>query len=288
MDFKEVEKIVGHYQSNLFKNSNSYSVGVLKSHFKGAGLQFKDHQAYTHGDDIRFIDWKLLAKKQTPYIKTFEEERNVEIIIIVDCGMSMQHGYKGVSKLQACIEICVLMYLLADLSNDKVNVVLIGEKIINLPKESGKKGITQLIMSLERNNIIDENGKIKIGINQKSNIKDDEIYKNILKSLSKKKELVILSDFNNFLDFKQLKSFLKVSSLHCFRIIGPLDENDSIKFSLFGLIRDNKTKKLKKVNLLQNSIKSIDRDEIEKILGRNIKTLNVKDRYLENFVRDMI
>ena len=45
---------------------------------------FKEHQIYSHGDDVRFIDWKLLAKSQTPYIKTFEEERNVEISIILD------------------------------------------------------------------------------------------------------------------------------------------------------------------------------------------------------------
>src|SRR5210317_920729 len=108
MNFEEVRKVVGSIKSNIFKNSNAYSIGMLKSHFRGTGLQFKEHQVYTHGDDIRHIDWKLLAKKREPYIKTYEEERNVEIVVVIDTSATMLTGYNGVSKLQAAIEICCL------------------------------------------------------------------------------------------------------------------------------------------------------------------------------------
>ena len=100
MNLLEIEKIVSKIQSNLFKNSNSFSVGMLKSHFKGAGLQFKEHQVYNPGDDVRFIDWKLSAKTQNTFVKTFEEERNVEINVVIDVSNSMFVGYKNVSKLR--------------------------------------------------------------------------------------------------------------------------------------------------------------------------------------------
>ena len=110
MNIKEVHKAVSKIKASLFKNSNSYSIGMLKSHFRGSGLQFKEHQLYDHGDDIRFIDWKLLAKTGIPYIKTFEEERNVDIVVIIDASMSMFTGFENISKLQASIEICCLLF----------------------------------------------------------------------------------------------------------------------------------------------------------------------------------
>ena len=54
MNIEAVEKAVSNVQNNLFKNSNSFSIGMLKSHFKGMGLKFKEHQVYVHGDDVRF------------------------------------------------------------------------------------------------------------------------------------------------------------------------------------------------------------------------------------------
>ena len=97
MDIKAIERAVAKIQTALFKNSNSFSVGTLKSQFRGSGLQFKEHQVYTHGDDVRFIDWKMMAKTSRPYIKTFEEERNVEIVVVVDLSLSMFVGLRGVS-----------------------------------------------------------------------------------------------------------------------------------------------------------------------------------------------
>ena len=62
MDLKKVNTVVSKLQASIFKNSNSFSIGMLKSHFRGTGLQFKEHQVYNYGDDVRFIDWSILAK----------------------------------------------------------------------------------------------------------------------------------------------------------------------------------------------------------------------------------
>jgi uncharacterized protein (DUF58 family) len=146
MNLKEVEKVVAGIQSQLFKNSNSYAIGMLKSHFKGTGLQFKEHQVYVPGDDVRFMDWKLSAKTRTSYIKTFEEERNIEITVLLDITLSMFTGYKGVSKFQAAIELTCLLYLLAKETGDKVQVILWVDREVSLPLKSGKRGLFNLFL----------------------------------------------------------------------------------------------------------------------------------------------
>src|SRR5690606_12962703 len=128
MNLKEIERIVGTIQSHIFKNSNAYSAGMLKSHFRGSGLQFREHQIYVPGDDVRFIDWKLTARSQNIYIKTFEEERNVEMAVVVDLSHSLLYGYKDTSKLQAIVEIVALLYILAGETNDLVRVIIWNEK----------------------------------------------------------------------------------------------------------------------------------------------------------------
>ncbi|MCO4755941.1 MAG: DUF58 domain-containing protein, partial [Bacteriovoracaceae bacterium] len=133
---------------------------MLRSHFKGAGLQFKEHQVYTPGDDVRFIDWKLSAKTKTTFVKTFEEERNIEIVVVLDVCESMLIGYKGVSKLQASIEIACLLYLLAEKTKDKVKVVIFSDEVKNLPSTSGQKGIVLLMSILQQMNMVNAQGKV--------------------------------------------------------------------------------------------------------------------------------
>ena len=137
MNINEVRKVVGRLKANLFKKANSHSIGILKTNIKGTGLQFKEHQVYSFGDDIRFIDWKILAKTSQPYIKTFNEERNVEIVVVIDASMTMMTGFNGVSKLQAAIEICCLLFLLAKETGDFIHALIVTDEIINVPKLSG-------------------------------------------------------------------------------------------------------------------------------------------------------
>jgi len=147
MNIAEVRKVVGRIKTNLFKSANAHSVGMLKTNFKGTGLQFKEHQVYTFGDDIRFIDWKILAKTSNPYVKTFNEERNVEIVVVIDASSTMLMGYKGVSKLQAAIEICCLLYLLAKDTNDFVHALIVADEIVHIPKNLVRPELPILFLS---------------------------------------------------------------------------------------------------------------------------------------------
>jgi len=285
MDIKAVEKAAQKIQASLFKNSNSYSIGMLKSHFRGSGLQFKEHQIYTHGDDVRFIDWKLYAKTNTPYIKTFEEERNVEIVVFLDAGQSMLFGHKGVSKLQASVEICGLLYLLAKETKDSVQVVVMDNEINCLPKKAGKEGIVHLISLLESRNILNNNAEVNIFRKQNSFVSNRRRVSELTKYLSKKKEVIILSDFNYFLPVQDLKKLLYKANLHCFQVLSPLDEASEIPYPVHAYDTNSAIEK-------SHSVYGIgtrgNQNELQQILGRKFKTLNVKNRYLEDFIKEML
>lgn len=282
MKLNEVRRTVSQIKANLFKNSNSFSIGMLKSHFKGSGLQFKEHQVYSFGDDIRFIDWKMLAKTNNPFIKTFEEERNIEITVVLDASRSMLSGVDGVSKLQASIEITCLLYLLAGETNDYVHVLVIGDEIIDVPKSQGDKGITYLISMLEKSGVLDETGAVDI--ERQSNgvsIDEEKKLRSILKHTGKNREVVILSDFVDFIEMNSLKRLIFRKNLHCFFMEGPLDRAIKTPVSIFSVSKDGNQTGFRKAY-------SAKRKNILDELGKKVKKLDIADRYLESFIKEMV
>jgi uncharacterized protein (DUF58 family) len=280
MNITEVRKVVGKIKANLFKNANSHSVGMLKTNFKGTGLQFKEHQVYTFGDDIRFIDWKILAKTSNPYVKTFNEERNVEIVVVIDAGATMLTGYNGVSKLQAAIEICCLLYLLAKESNDYVHAMIVTDEIIHVAKKNGEAGISHLISILEDKKILNEQGKVNLEREVGSGVDKIQKYTSIMKHLTRKKEIVLLSDFNDFIDSADIKKILYRSNVHCFQLISPLDEAKSLPFALFASSNIFAKGGLGKYDLS-------GKKELANEFGKKFRRIRIQEKYLDNFVKEM-
>lgn len=276
MNIVEVRKIVGRIKAQLFKKSNSYSIGMLKSHFRGSGLQFKEHRQYTHGDDVRFIDWKILAKTGHPFIKTFEEERNVQIAVVIDAGSSMLYGWEGVSKLQAALEITCMLYLLSAETNDSIHALVLGREIIDVPAGSGEKGITQLIASLTRAGLIGGDGQLNLDW-EGVDLSPEDREKAIKKHLSRNREVIILSDWIDLLDKKHFDRVVYNRRSHCFRIQAPLDVAKEME--IVSKVSLGATKGVRTVDGLGDSV-------VESI--KKIKTLKLEDRYLDNFIREMI
>jgi uncharacterized protein (DUF58 family) len=276
MNLKEIEKVVGSIQNHLFRNSNSFSVGMLKSHFKGAGLQFKEHQVYNPGDDVRFIDWKLSAKTNTTFVKTFEEERNVEIYIMIDVSETMLMGYKGVSKLQASLELACLIYLIAEKSKDKVCTIIHTKENKILPLASGQEGIILLISQLEKMNILTSEGKVNfeyVAYEESDELKKLALLKNLV---ARGKEVIIFSDLSRVENFEVLNKLLYRPNMHCFVIESPLDNVKKLPFAIFG--KDNGKAKVVRTNTANKE---------EELKGR-FKKIGVQERYLEKFVREML
>jgi uncharacterized protein (DUF58 family) len=280
MNITEVRKVVGRIKANIFKNANSHSVGMLKTNFKGTGLQFKEHQVYSFGDDIRFIDWKILAKTSNPYVKTFNEERNVEIVVVIDASATMLTGFNGVSKLQAAIEICCLLYLLAKESSDFVHALIITDEIIHVPKKSGEAGISHFISVLEDKKILNENGKVNLERLIGEGVDKMQKYLSIMKHLNRKREIVLLSDFNDFIDTAVLKKILYRTNVHCFQLLSPLDEAKSLPYSLFASSNNFSSGSLGKYDLA-------GKKELSNEFGKKLKRIRIKEKYLDSFIKEM-
>lgn len=280
MNITEVRKVVGKIKANLFKKANSQNVGMLKTNFKGTGLQFKEHQVYTFGDDIRFIDWKILAKTSHPYVKTFNEERNVEIVVVIDASATMLSGFNGVSKLQASIEICCLLYLLAKESNDFVHTIIVSDEIIHVPKKSGEAGISHFISILEDYKILNSQGVVNLEREAGEGVDKLQKYLTIMKHLNRKREIVLLSDFHDFLDLNVLKKILFRSNVHSFQMLSPLDEAVSVPFSLFASSGKSSSGNLGKYDFS-------GKKELSSEFGKKFKKIRIQEKYLENFIKEM-
>lgn len=275
MNLSEVRKTVSTIKAQLFKNSNSFSIGMLKSHFRGSGLQFKEHRVYEAGDDVRFIDWKMLAKTNKPYLKTFEEERNVEISILIDISPTMYYGANKVSKLQVALEIVCLLNILSSETNDFIHPIIIADKIYDMPKANGEKGIVNLITQLEKIEILNKHGNINYNFYNNREYTSENDY---LKYIKKNREVVVLSDMYEILKNKNFSRVLNSPKTHCFRITSPIDRES------------DKTYLLKKNSKVFGQLGYISKSEIEKNENypKKIKNIKVEDKYLELFVREMI
>ncbi len=283
MDLKTIERVVGQIERTLFRNSNYYSIGMLRSHFKGMGLQFREHQIYVPGDDVRFIDWKMLARTTHPYIKTFEEERNVEIVVVLDLSPSMLLGYEGKSKLEVAVELTGLLYLLAHKTKDTVKVILFGEEIKTLPNKVGKEGISLLINTLEKMGVLNDKGHVNYSFRLSQKTSENSRLATIKKYLARRKEVVIFSDFIDLIPFVQLKRVIRHSNVHCFQLTSPVDLMNSIPYSLFLENSENQGEK----SLIKVKAEG-EFNQLKKMLGKKFKSLSVEERYLEEFVKEML
>lgn len=280
MNLKEIERVVGMIQSHIFRNSNAYSAGMLKSHFRGSGLQFREHQIYVPGDDVRFIDWNLSARSSNVYVKTFEEERNVEIVVFIDLSHTLFYGHEGVSKLQAMIEIVALLYLLAGETHDLIRVVIWGEKTINLPPKKGKEGLTLFISVLEKLGFLDDNAHVILTQEGPINSHTEETKIAQIKSfLARRKQVIYLGDLSLVKNKDHWAKILDKKNMHCFRVYSPVDKNNHTPF-LFkvknplngkGMIKDLKGK-----------------DDEPLFLKQRFKEIGVHERYLEKFVKELV
>ncbi|HXH31697.1 MAG TPA: DUF58 domain-containing protein [Bacteriovoracaceae bacterium] len=280
MNLKEIERVVGMIQTHIFRNSNAYSAGMLKSHFRGSGLQFREHQVYVPGDDVRFIDWNMSARTQNVYIKTFEEERNVEIVVFLDLSHTLLYGYEGVSKLEAIIEVIALFYILAGQTHDQVRVIIWSEKTINLPPKKGKEGLTLFISMLEKLGLLNTNGKVILKQEGKLNTHTEENKIAQMKSfLARRKEVIYLGDLSLVKDKDVWGKMLDKKNMHCFRIYSPVDKNTQMPF-LF------KAKNPKTNRGVVTDLKGAEDQPL--FLKQRFQEIGVHERYLEKLIKELV
>ncbi|OFY13952.1 MAG: hypothetical protein A2X02_09015 [Bacteroidetes bacterium GWF2_29_10] len=129
--------------------SNQIFAGEYHTAFKGKGMSFAEVREYMVGDDIRNIDWNVTARFNHPYIKVYEEERELTMMLIIDVSASLSFGSTNLFKKDLITEIAAVLAFSAIKNNDKVGVILFSDKIEKfIPPKKGKTHILRIIKEL--------------------------------------------------------------------------------------------------------------------------------------------
>ncbi len=184
MDTKEILKKVRKIEIKTRRLSDHIFSGEYHSSFKGRGMTFSEVRQYQFGDDIRSIDWNVTARYNEPFVKVFEEERELTMMLLVDLSSSEFFGTTDQFKRDIITEISATLAFSAIQNNDKVGLLLFSDEIeLFIPPKKGKSHVLRIIREL-------------IEFQPKSKKTDIAMALRYLSQVMKKKAIVfLLSDF---------------------------------------------------------------------------------------------
>jgi len=146
---KEILKKVKRIEITTRGMVNDVFSGEYHSVFKGRGMEFSEVREYQIGDDIRTIDWNVTARMGHPYVKVFEEERELTVMLLVDVSSSGNFGTFERMKGEIAIEICALLAFSAIKNNDKVGLIIFTDTIEKfIPPKKGKSHVLRVLREL--------------------------------------------------------------------------------------------------------------------------------------------
>ncbi|MCX7728581.1 MAG: DUF58 domain-containing protein [Bacteroidia bacterium] len=233
MEVGELLKRVKRIEIKSKGLSQNIFSGQYHSAFKGRGMAFSEVREYVPGDDIRNIDWNVTARFNTPYVKVFEEERELTLLLMIDISASTSFGMINDYKKNLIAEMAATIAFSANQNNDKVGVIFFSNKVEKfIPPKKGKSQVLRIIREI-------------IGTEKTSPSTDlNDALKFLFQAIKKRSTVFILSDFLmplNFLDA------LKISAR----------KHDIIAIK----INDKNEKELPNVGLLP--IKNLETQEIQ-------------------------
>lgn len=171
--------------------SSQLFAGEYHSAFKGSGMAFSEVRNYTPGDEIRKIDWNVTARFNSPFIKVFEEEREMTVILLVDVSKSESFGTKQQLKREVITEICAVLSFSAIQNNDKIGLIFFSDQVEKfIPPKKGKGHILRIIRELLTFEPEGKGTNIEVALKFMTN------------AIKKKSTAFLLSDFIDEGDFK--------------------------------------------------------------------------------------
>jgi uncharacterized protein (DUF58 family) len=145
----EILKKVRELEIKSKKLTSDLFTGEYHSAFKGKGMSFKEVREYTHGDDIRFIDWNVSARLGHPYSKVFEEERELTVMLLVDISASSMFGTRYGRKKDIITEIAAVLSFSAVNNGDKIGVVFYSDEVeAYIPPKKGRQHALYIVRQL--------------------------------------------------------------------------------------------------------------------------------------------
>ncbi len=210
---KELLKKVRRIELKTKGLSNQIFSGEYHSAFKGRGMAFSEVREYLPGDEIRTIDWNVTARLNQPYVKIFEEERELTVVLVVDLSASDSFGTNLQLKKDLITEICAVLSFSAIQNNDKIGVIFFSDKVEKfIPPKKGKSHILRIIREL-------------LEFKPESKQTDISVALSYLNNVIKKRSITfILSDFidDNFSD--ALKIANKKHDIVALRVYDKIEE----------------------------------------------------------------
>ena len=191
MDANELIKKVRKIEIKTRGLSSNIFAGQYHSAFKGRGMAFSEVREYQYGDDVRDIDWNVTARFNKPYVKVFEEERELTVMLLVDMSSSLDFGTSGMYKKDMVAEIAATLAFAAIQNNDKIGAIFFTDRIEKfIPPQKGRKHILYIIREV-------------LGFEPESRQTDITVPLQYLTNAIKKRcTTFVLSDFIEERDFK--------------------------------------------------------------------------------------
>lgn len=270
MDTKEIIKKVKRIELKSRRKANNLFMGEYHSSFKGRGMIFSEIRPYQYGDDVRNIDWNKTAHFNEPYIKVFEEERELTMVLMVDVSASENFGTRKQLKSETIAEICATLAFSAISYNDKVGLILFSDEVeLFIPPKKGTKHVLRIIRELV--NFEPKSKRTNLG----------NTLEFLMNSFKRKANVFLLSDFVDVGDYQQkLKISAKKHDLTGIRIY---DEKETF-FPDIGLvtIQDNETGEKQLINTSSPLVRKKYGDFYQKIRLEFEKNFNLSGAgYLE-------
>lgn len=149
MDTQEIIKKVRKIEIKTRRLSSNIFAGQYHSAFKGRGMAFSEVREYQFGDDVRDIDWNVTARFHKPYVKVFEEERELTVMLLIDVSGSLDFGTRQQLKAEMVTEIAATLAFSAIQNNDKIGVIFFSDKVEKyIPPQKGRKHILYIIREM--------------------------------------------------------------------------------------------------------------------------------------------
>lgn len=197
MDSSELIKKVRKIEIRTRKITQQIFSGQYHSAFKGRGMAFSEVREYQYGDDIRSIDWNVTARFNHPYVKIFEEERELTVMLLIDVSGSNRFGTQNIFKSELITELAAVLSFSAISNNDKVGVIFFSNRVEKfIPPNKGRSHILRIIREL----VNYEPHEVQTNIS--------EALRYLTNAIKKRCTTFILSDFVN----NEFEQALKIAS----------------------------------------------------------------------------
>ena len=210
METSDILKRVRQIEIKTRGLSNNIFAGQYHSAFKGKGMSFSEVREYQYGDDVRDIDWNVTARYNKPYVKVFEEERELTVMLLIDVSNSLDFGTVKQMKKDMVTEIAATLAFSAIQNNDKIGVIFFSDKIEKfIPPKKGRKHILYIIRELLNFKPESKRTDIKMAVEYLTNVIkkrcttfmlsdfiDEHDYRNALTIANRKHDIVAIQVYD--------------------------------------------------------------------------------------------